>query len=213
MAIVGIPTMSPLWLDGFGQVLDPEAVLTVLAGFGILAAGLAARAVVPRPTGGRPGWLQWLSFVFPLGILGIILASAMTGLPSAEIDPDLRWIFGLRPAGIGEALSRFWDLLPDPLVIFLQDWLAPTHLVWILSAAGLAIFLTELAFRPPGSRTAPFDLVADEPGRLVRFLWLAAALTVLCVAAVPTLIVVGQVILHIRLCISNWTVDGWPSPF
>jgi hypothetical protein len=62
-------------------------------------------------------------------------------------------------------------------------------------------------------RTPPFDLVAGSPGRLVRFIWLTAALTVVCLAAVPTLIVSGQVIVHIRCLISNWSTCGWPSPF
>jgi hypothetical protein len=78
---------------------------------------------------------------------------------------------------------------------------------------GLAFFLSELALRPPALRTPPFDLVAGSPGRLVRFAWLTLGLTVVCLAALPTLIVLGQVILHIRLGISTWTVSGWPSPF
>jgi hypothetical protein len=214
MAIVGIPMMSPLWLDGFGQVLDPEVVMTILAGFGTLAVGLAARAVVPRPASERPRWLRRLSFVLPIGMMGIVLLSVLTCLPSAtEIDPELPPIVGRLLAGVGEVHGRVWDVLPDPLVIVLQESLAPNHVVWILSAAGLAVFLVELAMRPPGLRTTPFDLVAGEPGRLVRFIWLSAALIVVCVAAVPTLIVVGQVILHIRLGISTWTVRGWPSPF
>ena len=47
---VAIPTMHPCLLDGFREILDTVSIAMVLGGFGVLAAGLAARAVVPPPS-------------------------------------------------------------------------------------------------------------------------------------------------------------------
>ena len=39
MALVAMPTISPMWVDGFRQVLDPEDIVMVLAGFGTFVSG------------------------------------------------------------------------------------------------------------------------------------------------------------------------------
>ena len=203
MAFIGIRLLSPRLFDGFHQVVDPEVVVTTLVGFGILAAGLSARAVVPRPTGERPRWLRRLAYVLPLGMLGIGLLYLLADLPiGAETDQELPPIVGRLLTRAGEGVQSFWDLLPDDVVAFLHSWLGLDGLLFFLTAAALVFFLTELAFRPTAVMTVPFDQVAGEPGRLVRFIWLTTALTVVCLAAIPTLIVMGQVILHIRLWIS-----------
>ncbi len=214
MVLVGIPTMSPRFLDGFRHVLDPEGMLIMLIGFGTFAAGLAARAVVPRPPCERSPWSRRLSNVLLLGMMVILVSSALRCLPSSQaIDTQLPPIFARLLEGVEAAGVWFLGLFPYSLGDGILAWLSPERLLWILPMAGLALFLIELALRPPAFRTPPFDQVAGSPGRLVRFIWLTVALTVVCLAAVPTLIVLGQVILHIRLGISTWTVRGWPSPF
>ena len=214
MVLVAMPTMNPIWLDGFRDVLDPEAIVIIPIGFGTLAAGLAARAVVPRPAWEKPRWLRRLSKLLPLGLMGILVCSALRCVPtSMAIDPDLPPIFARLVDGVEVAGLWFWGLFPEPLGDSLLAWLYSGWLLWVLPMIGLTPFLSELALRPPALRIAPFDLVAGSPGRLVRFIWLTLGLTVVCLAAVPTLIVLGQVILHIRLNISTWTALGWPSPF
>ncbi len=214
MALVAIPTMSPRFFDGFCHVLDPEAIAIMLIGFGTFAAGLAARSVVPRPPWEKPRWLRRLSNVLPLGMMVIVVASALKCLPSSRaLDPETPAIFVRLLDGVEAAGLWFWGLFPDPLGDDILAWLSLERLLWILPMAGLAFFLIELALRPPAFRTPLFDQVASSPGRLVRFAWLTLGLTVVCLAALPTLIVLGQVILHIRLGISTWTVHGWPSPF
>ncbi len=214
MALVAIPTMSPKWLDGFCLVLDPEAIAIIILGFGIFAAGLAARAVVPRPAWQKPRWLRRLSNVLTLGVMGILVSSALTCLPSSlAIDPEIPPIFTRLLDGVHAPGLWFLGLFPDAIADGILAWLAPRRLLWILPMVGLALLLCEVALRPPALRTPPFDQVAGAPGRLVRFIWLTLALTVVCLSAVPTLIVVGQVILHIRSLIGTWTERGWPSPF
>ena len=48
---------------------------------------------------------------------------------------------------------------------------------------------------------------------MIRFLWLTAAVTAVCLVAMPTLIVLGQMIVHIGIHLDDWTAHGWPSPF
>jgi hypothetical protein len=54
---------------------------------------------------------------------------------------------------------------------------------------------------------------ADSPARLARFNWLVASLTTACLVAVPTLMVLGQALVHINWRIDDWSTVGWPSPF
>ena len=174
MALVGIPTMSPRVLDGFCHVLDPEGMLIMLIGFGTFAAGLAARAVVPRRPWEKSRWLRRLSNVLLLGMMVIVVASALKCLPSSlAIDPEMPPIFARLLEGVEAAGLWFWGLFPDSLGDGILAWLSPERLLWILPMAGLALFLIELALRPPAFRTPPFDQVAGSPGRLVRFIWLS----------------------------------------
>ena len=174
MALVGIPTMSPRFLDGFWHVLDPEGMLIMLIGFGTFAAGLAARAVVPRPPREESRWSRRLSNVLLLGMMVIVVSSALRCLPSSQaIDPEtpailVRLLDGVEAAGIW-----FMGLFSDSVGDEILAWLSPERLLWILPMAGLALFLIELALRPPAFRTPPFDQVAGSPGRLVRFIWLS----------------------------------------
>jgi len=68
----------------------------------------------------------------------------------------------------------------------------------------------ELATRPVGTASSPFDALAGSRRLFLPMLWLVAALVVLCVAAPPTLTVVGQVLFHISLNAADLGRDGWP---
>jgi hypothetical protein len=87
-------------------------------------------------------------------------------------------------------------------------------LAWTLSMAVVALFILELSLARAGRpQPVPFDAVAQSPGRRARFLWLTAALTTVCLAALPTLAVLSQAIIDIRFHIDRWMTFGWPSPF
>ena len=105
-------------------------------------------------------------------------------------------------------------MFPDLSESDLSAWLSPRQLAWPLSTTILALFLIELSgSRMEGSQPAPFDAVAESSARLARFFWLVAALTTVCLVAVPTLMVLGQALAHIRYRIDDWSTLGWPSPF
>jgi len=188
----------------------------VLAGFGVFAAGLTARTLLPPRTGQRTGRTARIAAVaIPCLLLTIVFLSALQCLPSSsQLDPGV-------PAFIGRICDLARDLpawlgafLPDYWETDLLAWLSPERLAWAVAMAAVGLLILELAApRLQGDGPAPFDGVADSPGRLLRFAWLTTALTSVCLVAMPTLLVLGQVIVHIRIQIDEWMRGGWPSPF
>jgi hypothetical protein len=215
VVVVAIPTMHPCLAEGFRSVLETEFIAMVIGGFGVLAAGLAARALVPPPSHEAPRWLRRLSRLLRAGMIVVILLSAMRAVPSStQMDPRVPAIVGRVGDFIQDLLPWLFDALSDSGGIDLSVWLRPDRLVWTLSTTILALFLIELSgSRMEGSQPAPFDVVAESPARLARFFWLVASLTTVCLVAVPTLMVLGQALAHILYRIDDWSTLGWPSPF
>lgn len=216
VALILVPAVSPHWFNGYRQVLQPEIVLMVLCGFGMLSAGLAARTLAPpafREKTGRTA--QLVAIVIPSVMLMIVLLLALRYLPSStQLDAGVPAIVGRFCDWVREIPAWLFGLAPDSAQANFAEWLEPERLAWVLAIAALGFFVLQLAFpRPGGDQPAPFDAVAGSPGRLAWFVWLTTALTAVCVISMPTLLLLGQVIVHIRFHIDRWMVDGWPSPF
>jgi hypothetical protein len=214
-ALVAIPTIQPHLFHGFGRILEREVVGMVLLGFGGLSAGLAARALTPPTDAIRPRWMTRLGTVVFLVLMSVILVSALESLPSStQLDPAVPAIIGRICDLAREVPAWIWSLVPDSGGFSLAALLEPERLTWILAISAVAFLLLELAVsRNPMERPAPFDAIAVSRDRLARFLWLTVALTAVCLVALPTLIVLSQVMVHIRFMIDNWMTFGWPSPF
>jgi hypothetical protein len=153
--------------------------------------------------------------VVTLLLMAVIVVSALECLPpSAQLDPAVPWIVG-RACDLGREVPAWVrSLIPDSGRMNLDPWIEPERLAWTLAIAVVAWLLLELATdRTREDRPAPFDAMAESPGRLARFLWLTTALTAVCLVALPTLIVLSQVMVHIRCMIDDWMANGWPSPF
>jgi hypothetical protein len=212
---VAIPTMHPCLLDGFREILDTESIAMVIGSFGVFAAGLSARALVPFLGQEPPSRLRRLSGRVPAGIIVIILLWAMQAVPSStQIDPYLPAIVGRVCDLIRDLPTWLCRMFPDLSESDLSAWLRPDRLAWALSTTILVLFLIELSgSRMEGSQPAPFDAVAQSPARLALFFWLVVSLTTACLVAVPTLMVLGQALAHIRYRIDEWSTLGWPSPF
>jgi hypothetical protein len=144
----------------------------------------------------------------------IILLSAMQALPSStQIDPAVPAIVGRVCDLIRDLPAWLSSMFPDSGETNPSAWLKPERLVWTLSTTILALFLIELSGSMVGSQPAPFDGVAESPARLARFFWLVASLTTTCLVAKPTLMVLGQALVHIRWRIDDGSTLGSPSPF
>ena len=145
----------------------------------------------------------------------IVLVSALRYLPSStQLDPTVPAIVGRICDLAREIPARLVSMVPDSVDLDFAKWLDPERLAWIFAVTAVALLVLELATSGPAQdRPVPFDAVAESRGRLARFLWLTAALTAVCLVALPTLTVLGQAIVHIRVRIDNWMAVGWPSPF
>ena len=143
----------------------------------------------------------------------IILLSAMQSVPSSmQIDPALPAIVGRVCDFIRDLSDSLVSMFPDSIETDLSAWLSPRRLAWPFLTTILAVFLIELS----GSRTSAWRRSMrwpKSPVRLARFFWLVASLTTACLVAMPTLLVLGQALAHIRYRISDWSTLGWPSPF
>jgi hypothetical protein len=164
---VAIPTMHPCLAEGFRHVLETESIAMVLGGFGVLAAGLAARALVPPPSHEAPRSLRRLSRLLRAGMIVIILLWAMQAVPSStQIDPYLPAIVGWVCDLIRYLPTWLCRMFPDLSESDLSAWLRPDRLAWTLSTSILALFLIELSGSPMvGSQPTPFGAVAGSPAR------------------------------------------------
>jgi hypothetical protein len=215
VAFIAIPTVHPHWFGGIRMVLEPRIVVLVLAAFGLFSAGLAARTLEPPPAAERPPWLGWFMRSATMAVLAIVLLTALNHLPAAaQMEPGLPPIVARAYDLIGRLNVWLWSWLPDAFAIEAANWLQPDRQTWAFAMAIVTLLVLELSLhRGARERPAPFDAVAESPGRLSRFLWLTAALTTLCIAALPTLTVLGQVIIHMHFMHDHWSRYGWPSPF
>ena len=62
----------------------------------------------------------------------------------------------------------------------------------------------ELVVRRTADQEAPFDVAFRTTRSVMQLTWLTVALVVVCLVALPTLIVAGQAGLHIRLNLVDW---------
>jgi hypothetical protein len=108
------------------------------------------------------------------------------------------------------SIAHWWlkAHMPDPIVEALTPWLNVEPLAWTLALACLAVLMLELALEPAGA-AVPFDSITESPRLALRAAWLALALTVVCLVALPTFLISGQVLLHIRVNAEDLAGSGW----
>jgi hypothetical protein len=215
VATVAIRTIHPFYFDAFRKLLDGEITTFVLAGFASFSAGLAARTMVPAAAPERPMRVNGMAVVAMVGLTAIGVISGLQCLPeSSQLGPSVPKIIGRVCDLAREFPAWIWSLLPDSSEIILPGWFEPERIVWFLAVSAVCLLVFEVALpRRLRGQTAPFDLVLESPGRLARFSWLTMALTAVCIVAVPTLFVLGQVIVYLRLRLGDWMARGWQWPF
>jgi hypothetical protein len=90
------------------------------------------------------------------------------------------------------------------------ECLAVETLAWTTLLLALICFAIELIIRAKSPAATPFDQLASSPQTAGRFIWLVVGFIVLCLAAIPTLIVAGQAVLHLHLNAADLAKYGWP---
>jgi hypothetical protein len=192
-----IPDVHADLYRGFAGVIGGEEILIMGVGFAGLCAGIVARSIVRR------------GVVDPLS----------SGRKASSIVSQFLWA-GLLVAVIFIAVSRSMRDLPELseyVPVGLKTWMETAVVLWnkvhhiaypfatnshvlLLPAV---IWGLVVSFRLCGplapDRAAAFDGVARSSENLKRFWVPFAALSVLCLCALPTLFVMGLVVYHLRL--------------
>ncbi len=109
---------------------------------------------------------------------------------------------------ITAVVARFWDQFPDSFTTTALGLLAIENLLWTSLILTTMCFVLELLIRDNLQLNSPFDRLAESPERAGRFAWLLAGFVVMCLSALPTLIVAGQVLVLVREVAANMR-NGW----
>ena len=200
LARVTIPAIHRCLAEGLLQVIGSGEVIMILGGFGFFAMGLAARVLVPPASRVRPRRLNWFSPCLRLwspGSPGIVDADILPFICTARADdsepPDC--CNRHRPAAQFEDLER----AARPVRRRIISMAGPGAIALDLDDARAG----RVRRRAGGQAQRVGDLAVRRPRRLEKpglcASWLVAALVVLCLAALPTLIVAGQVLMNLRL--------------
>jgi hypothetical protein len=211
LAQVVMPAIHPCFPQGFVLVCRRNEVFAVVAGFGVFAAGLAARSFDHRPSSLKPRWLARLGMTARLGVVAVLLLSLLKNLPtSSQVGHAVPWFVTLVFDAVESVNGWLWGRLPDWLTVIINPWFEPEMLFWAIAVIGLAGLIVGLAIRPPAAGAAPLDLALAQPGSAWRLGWLVLGLVTVCLAALPTLAVAGPVIYHLLVNAEDLRYLGWP---
>ena len=209
VAAVTIPAIHPWFATGFRQVLGPLEVGMILSCFGLFGAGLASRALVAPPEHQPSRWMGRLKTLYGLSILGIILFAALNVMPdSSQLGPQAPRFVTTTVDVITAVVARFWAQFPDSFTASVLSLLAIENLLWTSLILTTMCFVLELLIRDNLQLNSPFDRLAESPQRAGRFAWLLAGFVVMCLSALPILIVAGQVFVLVREVGGNMRT-GW----
>ena len=211
VATVSVPNIHPSFAQGFVEILTPEVLLLTVGGFGLLSLGMAARAIVAQQATEKPAWLRWFSAFFRYGLLVAVWLSAMKNLPlSSQLTPPLPTSIGQVIDAIGRGQAWLWGLFPYPILAVLNYCLESDQFQWILAAIFVGIVALELTIIKRTNLVAPFDAVCGSARSAFEVAWLTIALTLVCVVALPILVVLGQFVVNAQVSFEDWLKIGWP---
>jgi hypothetical protein len=210
IAFVTIPAIHPWFAEGFRQVLNPAGAGMIVCGFGLFGAGMAARAIAGVPERQPSRRVSWLSALYRLAILGAIVFAVLNVLPdSSVVEPYAPSFVTSAVALIKGSVTLFWEAFPDWCTPSELGMFAIENLLWISLILAIVCFVVEVLIRDNVGVTSPFDRLAESRQGAWRFTWLVLGFVVVCLAALPTLIVAGQVVLHLRMYGGDLMTRGW----
>ena len=185
------------------MTLKPPLVAAIVLGFASAGAALAARAAdrpqvptEPEPT--RRRWPFWLA----TSVVGLVAL----GFLAANVDRFVSVFLngaGSR-SGLLARLPERLNLLSDwfgwlVALLFRDIWVTtqgPVYLVMAVTHVWIAYRLALMLLTSPGSARSPLDDAFRNRSGFGVFLIRWFAVTVLMVAALPSLFVTGLVVLH-----------------
>ncbi|HWE39450.1 MAG TPA: hypothetical protein VG406_23060 [Isosphaeraceae bacterium] len=196
LGLVSIRTLNRHFATGIAEVAGLQEVRFLVLGIAAFAAGLAARAVAPRPEAGPPGpWDRLSKVAGRVALIVLFLASGLlVAIHELTRDHVLHALFGPEPHMTrgGHWLLRAGDFVES---------LAPETAISVMALGWLSfhVFVRSWAASARSWRPAAFDRMTESRATFGRFAWLATAITVLFLAALPTLFVAGLVAFHMAL--------------
>ena len=200
---VALPAVHEELAAGVWMALGGRELMAIVAGFGILSFGLAARAVTigAVPPAGRGGRLRAraLGALRPLALslaLLSLLPYLRTALMNLAAADDLGGWNRLLDA---LAATEIWVLAHMPLASVVWPYLDPERLLWEVALIWLAAQVALLIAVPDATRPAPFDALPASRAAVAWALWLTAALTAVCLVAMPAFSLAGLALFHCRL--------------
>ncbi len=200
---VTLPGLNPWLSEGLWIVLSEQYGLAIVLGFAGLSFGIVARAsehggevTAVSPSRGRRGFQIVVLFIVALFVAELVASLVGEGLMRGG------YVGRARSPGFGGLIAFVEWLLSSPRWLTDRNWELATSFaraVLGLLEAWLAWRIGWLLVTPPVSDSSPVDrLLADrrDLGRLaVRWL----ALTVLMLAALPSLFLAGLLTFHLAI--------------
>jgi hypothetical protein len=149
--------------------------------------------------------------LYRCGLLLLFGLTAMKNLPaSSDVDRVAPAIVGRVIDAVGHGQAWAWGLFPYPILVALNYCLDSYQLPWVLAAIFVSVVILELTIRKTTMPPTPFDAVFGSTRSAAQVAWLTVALTIVCVAAMPILVVSGQFVVHVQLNLEDWLKIGWP---
>jgi hypothetical protein len=212
VAAVTFPAIHPCFAAGFRSVLGPLEAGMIVCCFGLFGAGLAARAIAGVPSQKPSLWIARISVFYRLSTVGVIVFAVLKVLPDPLLLQPYLPSFAIASIEVIQAgVAHFWQQFPDWFTEGALRMLAFENLFWTMLILATICFVIELLVRDRSPFTTPFDRLAESAARARGFVWLVFGFVVVCLAAIPTLIVLSQVLLLLRHVGGEMMSHGWAN--
>jgi hypothetical protein len=192
-----IPDVHADLYRGFEGVIGGGEILIVGVGFAGLSAGIVARSVERRTTVEPLSSGVWrFSILGQFFCTGLLLAVIFIAVSRSLRElPELSEYV---PVGL-KTWMEMAVVLWNKVHHFAYPFTMNTHMVLLPAVIWGLVVSFRLCGPLAPDRAAAFDGVARSFANLKRFLVPFAALSALCLCALPTLFVMGLVVYHLRL--------------
>ncbi len=212
LVAVTFPAIHPCFAAGFRLAMRPADAGMIVGCFGAFGAGMAARVIAHEPPQQPSLWIGRLSAFCRLAIPGAILFALLNIVPDPLLLEPYVPRFVSASAGLIKAgVARFWAQFPDSFAAIATEQIVIEKLLWTSLVVASVCFVIEMLLRDDSQPTSPFDRLAESPERPRRFIWLVLGFVVVCLTAIPTLIVASQVLLLLREVGGLMLSNGWAN--